>query len=481
MTLRRPLDPARRQLLASGALASLVLPLAGLWPRRGQAPIDGARAEALLAAVRAGDEDRVDALLAEDPDLARSVDADGRSALVLACVAGHTSIAEALLATGLELDVVEAVLVEDWPRFDELAEAEPASLNAWHPVGGTPLHAAALVGTVDMWRLRSAGCDTEARPAGGDGVTPARAALRAVDPRWAHLALTDLCSNGADVNAPQPGGSSVLHGAVVARDATLVRLAIRKGADVTARDDSGRTPAALAAALDWPEGVALLADADALPRDHRASRFARTAAGEPVVIPDLSDVPAALQSEVTGSSHMNLPAVTAHLARDPRLTFSISTDDELAIEASAHIGQRDLMRLHLDHGAPLSLPTAVSLGDEDAVKAWLDEDPRLIHERGAHDFPVMWYAVLGGASLSMAELLLARGVVVDQESHGATALHWCVLRDARDMAAWLIERGADVDARGRKWRREGHTPLELARERGRSAMAALLRDAGAHG
>jgi ankyrin repeat protein len=91
----------------------------------------------------------------------------------------------------------------------------------------------------------------------------------------------------------------------------------------------------------------------------------------------------------------------------------------------------------------------------------------------------MWYAVLGGGSVATAELLASRGVAVDQESVGTTALHWCAAHDDRELARWLLENGADVNAIGCKWDRAGQTPLALARARGRDALARMLAEHGA--
>ena len=88
--------------------------------------------------------------------------------------------------------------------------------------------------------------------------------------------------------------------------------------------------------------------------------------------------------------------------------------------------------------------SATSLGDLSYMKWLLDQDPKLIHERGAHDFPLMWFAALNG-SLEVAELLLHHGADVDQESMGTTALHLCARRGRTELADWLLERGADPD------------------------------------
>ncbi len=485
--------PSRRQVLAGlGGLAALpalpVLPAAvrsggRLGDRRGRrsAPAVGGDPAALLAAVRTGDLAAVRRLLAAEPALAATRDSAGRSAFVLAHLAGHTEVAAALRAEDLVLDAEECVFAEDWDRLRTLADDDPELCARLQSTGGTLLHAGALAGSLDLWRLRQHGCDPDAAPRGGSGFTPPRAALECRSPEGARMALTDLLGNGSDPNAAQRGGDSVLHGAVLRRDEQLLRLAVRKGSDADHRDDHGRTPLELAEVLGWQRGVALLRDVAALPRDHRASRFAFDANRQPVRRPDLGDVRQEIQSRITGSSHNALDRVRELVGTDRRRVFSMSTDDELAIEAAAHMGNHAIIRFHLDHGAPLSLPTAVSLGDFDFVRFLLDRDPVLVHERGAHDFPVAWYSAIGGAGVEMAELLRGRGVSVDQESLGVTLLHWCVVRGNADLAQWCIEAGADLHAVGYKWDRGGQTPLQLAQARGAAEIAALLRDAAKRG
>jgi len=469
------MHPDRRTLVAALASALALSPAAGARALLGRD--DGP--EALLAAVRAGDLVRVRGLVGARPELASSRDAEGRSAYVLAHLGGHAEVAAVLLAAGLELDLVEAVLAEDWERAEALAEADPASVDALHPIGGTALYAAARVGQGDLYRVRALGCGYDTTPPGGSGFTPARAALEAPEGLGAWLALTDLLGNGSDVNAPQRDGSSVLHGAVERRDLRLVRLALRKGADVSARDAAGRTPLERARVLEWAEGVAQLEDEASVARDHSTSRLRWNAARERVELPDRSHVPQEAQSAITGASHFDIEKVRALLADDPLATFSFSTDAELAIEACGHTGNRPIIRLHLEHGAPLSLPTAISLGDLDHARFLLAEDPLRVHERGPHDFALMWYAAIGAGSIEAAELLLAAGTPIDQESQGTTCLHWAVMREEPALVAWLLEHGADPSPVGHKWEPAGETPLALARRRGLAACADLLVAAGA--
>jgi ankyrin repeat protein len=452
-------------------------PKRGIWAAAPAGPV--ASGAAFLHAVENGDLGEVRRLLAIYGSLASSRDASGRSAFVLARLHGREPVAQEIRAR-VELDVVEAVLAQDWERFGMLTREDPERCNTAHPIGGTPLYAGALAGMgEDLYRLRGAGCRRDEAPDGGTGFTPARGAMECRTISGARCAATDLLGNGADVNAAQRGGDSILHGAVRRRSEPLVRLAIRKGADPAARDRDGRTAQELAEHLEWEAGAGLLARHVDLPRDHRASRWGFDANRQPIVRPDLSAVPQSRQNEVTGSSHAKLDRLRELVAADRRLVFSVSTDDELAIEACAHTGNRTIIRFHLEHGAPLSLPTAVALGDHDTIRFLLDRDPLLIHERGAHDFPIMWYAAIGGGGVETAELLHGYGVAPDQESLGITALHWCARNDDRDLAAWLIAKGADVEALGFKWDGDGETPLQLARSAESPVIAEMLERAGA--
>ena len=218
-------------------------------------------------------------------------------------------------------------------------------------------------------------------------------------------------------------------------------------------------------------------------RDHSTSRFAWTAAREPASPLALDGVPLERQREVTGRSHFDAKRVSELLSADPRLVWSFSGDAELAIEACGHTGNRPVIQLHLERGAPLSLPTAVALGDLDHARFLLDEDPLRVHERGPHDFALLWYAAIGGqdadGGVAAAELLLDRGCPLEQESQGATALHWAAFRGRVDLARFLAERGCDLNPVGFKWERAGQTPLALARARGQEDAARLLEQLGA--
>ncbi len=199
-------------LLASAA-ALQAAPFAARARPAGRAPQDAELRATFLAAVVAGRAAEVRALLAEHRALVDAADAAGCSALVLACREGHTDVKAALLEHGPQLGLIEAAMVPDWKRVVELGSADGAAIDAYYPVGGTALYAAALAGQDDGYFLQDLGADPDANPRGRFGVTPAYGALECKNPHDALAALGGLLSNGAHVNAPQRDGDSLLHAA----------------------------------------------------------------------------------------------------------------------------------------------------------------------------------------------------------------------------------------------------------------------------
>jgi len=433
---------------------------------------------AFFAAVRAGDLERARALLDARPELRDSGDEAGRSALAVALLHERRAVADLLLERGYEPDLAEAVMLSDWELAEERFRAAPALLDAYHPVGGTPLYAGARVGAGSLYLLQSWGADADGNPLGKRGVTPAHGALECAHPILARKGAVSLLSNGASVHARQRGGATLLHVAARRGDDYLVRYLIRRGAEPAARDDGGRTPLDVALEHEHAAVVKTLRGERGLVRDDMRARYAYDASGGPVVFDPLWDVPAEVQSQVTGASHNDPAAVRAALDRNPRLIFSVSTQDELAVEACAHTGNREILRMHLDLGAPQSLATSLSVGDLAGARRLLAAHPGSLHERGPHDFAPMWYPAIGGGSVEAAELLLDHGAEVDQESLGTTGLHWAVMRGHVDLVAFLLERGADPLARGYSFDAAGRTPGEEARARGRDEIVRLLADFG---
>ncbi|MCB9844694.1 MAG: ankyrin repeat domain-containing protein [Phycisphaeraceae bacterium] len=437
--------------------------------------------ERFLRAVEQGDGSAVQRMLAAEPGLASAHDGLGRSAFALALLNRHSEVGGMIRAAGYEPDVHESALALDWPRLDELARRDPPEVNRDHPIGGSAMLAAAMGGAGDqIWRVYQYGGDPNARPRGARGISALRGACEFPDLDGAEVCAATLLGNGADPSLPEPDGVTALHVAASRGSTAIVEILLRKDAPVDARDGEGLRAVDHAERAGHERAAAMLRDHRSIARDHSTSRRAYDASGAEYRAPDFDGLSIMERGPVVGASHTNLDAVRAAVGRDARLAHSVAMTTEAAVEAGAHMGRHDIVEFLLSHGAPYSLPTAVMRGDAGRVRALLKEDPARITERGAHDFALLWYPVIGGGRIDLMELLLDAGASIEGQHYlGTTALHWAAMNGQVDMAALLIERGADLNRIGRKFSGERLTPLQLALQRGREDVAALLRDRGA--
>jgi len=436
--------------------------------------------EEFLEAVRTGALGKVRSMLASDPSLVYARDPMGRSAFVLAHLFERATIADLLAEQGFVMDAVEATLAQAWERVEKIGADNPGAFVVAHPVGGTAMHAAALAGVGrESWRVMQYGGDPNANPLGAEGYTPVRLAIDFRDPLRAIDTLASLLGNGGEANRPQRDRSSALHAAAATGSLVMIRLILRKGGDPDARDAAGRTARQVAEALGHSEAAELLRNHGMVVRDHRTSRFAYAVDGSRFTATDLSGYDPVLRNRLVGASHFNLEVTTEITDRYPALATAISYSDEAAVEAAAHIGRKPVARLLLDRGAPYSLPTAGTMNDLAFAKRLLEEDRLRVNERGAHDFAMMWYPAIGGDGVDMAELLLEYGADIEQEYLGTTALHLAVRRGRENLTRYLLERGADPDAVGRKFVLSGETPLDLAQAQDSSRLTDILTAGGA--
>jgi ankyrin repeat protein len=109
------------------------------------------------------------------------------------------------------------------------------------------------------------------------------------------------------------------------------------------------------------------------------------------------------------------------------------------------------------------------LGNADDVAAFLQENPNLATALGVHGMTILYHAGLGG-NVEIAEMLVAHGGG-QGKSH---ALHAAVMLGRREMAEWLLARGADPNTLNF----EGKTTLDIALSRGEEEIARVLREQG---
>ena len=163
----------------------------------------------LFEAIRAGDQIRVQELVAADPSLA----------IFAAAIQGDTGQLTALLTANRSL-------------------VSQLSTDGW-----TPLHLAAFFGKTEAARLLlNKGAQVGARSTNPMENMPLHAAAAG-----RHLdAAKLLIEHGAPVNARQHGGWSPLHAAAQNGDLELAKTLVSAGADVNVRAENNQTPLDLA-------------------------------------------------------------------------------------------------------------------------------------------------------------------------------------------------------------------------------------------
>ena len=209
---------------------------------------------AFLDAIKAGDFERVKALISDDPRLVASRSAAGESAILTAVYRGHKDIVNLLVARGAEMTIFEAAAAGEIERLERLV-AGGAPVNGWSADGWTPLHLAAFFGHARGVELLLAhGADVAATSKNSTGNTALHAALAGNHKLVAGL----IIGGGGDVNAADAAGWRPLHLAASHNNLDAMKALIAQGAEVNAANAQGQTPLSLAQEKNLREAAALL-------------------------------------------------------------------------------------------------------------------------------------------------------------------------------------------------------------------------------
>ena len=204
-----------------------------------------ASASDMIAAVAAGDTERVSALLAEDPALVNARGEDGVSAVLLARYRFDRPTMDVLLAADPDLDVFEGSALGRIDRVRAALDDDPEAVRAFSPDGFTALHLAAFFGKTEVARrLVQAGAAVNVYSANDFHVQPLHSAAAG-----RHIEICRLLiAGGADVDARQRHGYTPLHAAAQNGDVELLELLLSAGANPSIAKDDGETPAQTAEA-----------------------------------------------------------------------------------------------------------------------------------------------------------------------------------------------------------------------------------------
>jgi ankyrin repeat protein len=211
-------------------------------------------AQDVIDAVKAGDADKIRALLEADPSLVNAKDESGNSAILLATYYGRKEIVDLLRAQDVEMDIFEGAAAGDLDRVRAWAEDDPNLVNAFSHDGYTPLGLAAFFGHGDIVNyLLECGVEVNVASRNKMKVMPLHSAVAS---RYIEIARA-LLEHGAEVNVAQQDGFTPLHEAAQNGQEDMITLLLAHGADVDAKKDDGQTALSIAVA----EGHDIVADA----------------------------------------------------------------------------------------------------------------------------------------------------------------------------------------------------------------------------
>jgi ankyrin repeat protein len=180
-------------------------------------------------------------------------------------------------------------------------------------------------------------------------------------------------------------------------------------------------------------------------------------------------VPQTVIEECVGNAHGNLARVAELITQYPAVVNAPAPWNETPVEAATQMGNKPIIDLLLQHGAPLDFFTACVLGRVDQVRGEVAANPDRAKDRGVHDLPALYFAAIGG-SMEVAELLLGAGAGVNEHCESAAPIHGAVMGGSADMVRWLLEQGADPSLPDYK----GRGARQLAEDTQRPDLAALF-------
>ena len=140
-------------------------------------------------------------------------------------------------------------------------------------------------------------------------------------------------------------------------------------------------------------------------------------------------------------------------------------------------GKLDVARLLVDLGAPVSFAEACALGDTDRVKTMLAENRELLHSRSADGFPAAGLPIFFKHP-ELARWLIEQGADVNAAADNAmrvAPVHAAAASCDHETMRMLLARGADPNAK----QQLDYTALHGAASRGDIEMAKLLLAHGA--
>ncbi len=358
----------------------------------------------------------------------------GVTPLSLAASQASSAVVEALLTAGAdpalplpsgETPLMTAAAAGNAPVVQTLLRHRAAVDTKERVKGQTALMWAVSAGHIETARaLLDGGADVNA--ASASGFTPIMFAARAGSPALAEL----LLARGARINTAAGDGATALHVAVVRGHVDLALFLLDKGADPNA-DGNGYTP------LHWASGRF----EGQMTFDYSTKDEGEWAA--------LVGVPPGRRVELVQALLAHKANPNARLTRNPP-RFGTNLWMKKLVGATPF--------LLAAQAADVAVMKALVAGGADPLLNTEEQASPLMYAAGFGRVPGE-SRVTEDAALEAVELCRQLGMDVKQaEAGGDTALHAVAFYGWVRVGQWLLDRGADINARNKK----GETALRVS-------------------
>ncbi len=415
----------------------------------------------LRRAAEEGDIEKLKSLIEKGVDV-NAKDKEGYTAIYDAAARGHKDVVELLINKGAEINIhvdIEAKNSGLWTPLQtavrhnqasvvELLISKGANVNTKDKWGFSPLHTAAkhnYNGVAE--HLIEKGADLNARNQWDQ--TPLHIAAKRDNKLVAEL----LIAKGADINARGIDNETALHRAVGGGHTDVTRLLLANGADTEAKCKWGATPLLWAAYSGQTATAGLLIE-------HGADIEAKMPDGETTPL-------------LRAISQGNLDTVA--LLLDKGANVQVQKGGWGPVASAMWKDQKEIIKLLSDKRAEFSdVHIAAYFGDLDKVNRFLSDGGH-VDARGPSGFTLL-HCALCGDHKELAQYLITKGANVNAtDSPGWPPLHFIGDTGAsEEMIELLLDNGADVNLRDK----QGRIALHWAAAAGHKPIVVMLIDRG---
>lgn len=386
--------------------------------------------------------------------------------------------------------VVHHAAAKNLPEGIKYLLEKGADLNVTNNYGETPLHSAAKNDAVQAIRYLLAN-NASRLAADNKGNIPLQSAVLASK----YLAAKEFVQSAASVlelDSQNLKGETALYQAARNNDERLIALLVQGGAHTEIQDADGLTPMAVAARRGNVEAIAELAKARASVETRNAEGstplYLATQAESPKAVRVLLDMGAdpharnskagtpflaALEKQREVWKEYFSPAVINRQdsAGNTMLHLLIQKELPMAFIDEALISRADPDIRNAEGDSPFMAALKVGLrtGNIDVARKLLSGNMKasLFVKNGENRTPL---EVIFSLKAELRRELLKAAQVNQKDYAGNSLLHYAVQLNLRDVAAELLELGADRNSKNR----EGKTPAQLAKDANLQDLLALL-------